>query len=72
MLNMDGQLPVEAVLEYHRHLLGEMEALASSALLQGGVSLQHASGEQQGSHNSQSSPIEEERDKLQFALALAG
>ena len=57
MLNMDGQLPVEAVLEYHRHLLGEMEALASSALLQGGVSLQHASGEQQGSHNSQSSPM---------------
>ena len=54
MLNMDGQPTVEAVLEYHHHLLGEMEALASSGLLQGGVSLQHASGEQQGSNNSQS------------------
>ena len=36
MLNMDGQPTVEAVLEYHRHLLGEMEALASSALLRVG------------------------------------
>ena len=49
---MDGQPTIEAVLEHHRHVLGEMEALASSGLLQGGV---------------QSSPIEEEQDKLQFA-----
>ena len=36
-------------------------------LLQGEVSLQHASSEQQRSQSSQSSPNEEEQDKLQFA-----
>ena len=70
MLKVDAQPTTSAVLEYHRHLLAEMETLSHTGLLQGHAGSQDVQSEQQSSQTSQSDQDEEEpRTKRSLQLA---
>ena len=71
MLKVDAQPTTSAVLEYHRHLLAEMETLSHTGLLQGHASSQDVQSEQQSSQTSQSDQDEEEQDQVQLAASTS-
>ena len=71
MLKVDAQPTTSAVLEYHRHLLAEMETLSHTGLLQGHAGSQDVQSEQQSSQTSQSDQDEEEQGQVQLAASAS-
>ena len=71
MLKIEAQPTMAAVLEYHCHLLAEVEALVSSQVLEDQAGTQDVQSEQQSSQTSQSDQDEEEQDQVQLAASTS-